>query len=92
MQTSSSVVPSMRLAASRVPSLLRSRRRLMLVAAIVPLTGSLALGWPWLVAAGIAPLLLSAAPCLAMCVLGLCTKDMSGLSCSTTPAQREIQQ
>ncbi|MFC4172860.1 hypothetical protein ACFOYU_12410 [Microvirga sp. GCM10011540] len=92
MQTSSPVVPSMHLAASRVPSLLRSRRRLMLVAAIVPLMGSLALGWPWLVAAGIAPLLLSAAPCLAMCVLGLCMKGMSGRSCSTTPAQRETQQ
>ena len=30
--------------------------------------------WGWLVAAGIAPLLLSAGPCLAMCALGLCMK------------------
>ena len=41
--------------------------------------GALALGlgayssWGWLVAAGIAPLLLTFAPCAAMCALGLCT-------------------
>ena len=29
--------------------------------------------WGWLVAAGIAPLLLTFAPCAAMCALGLCT-------------------
>jgi hypothetical protein len=28
--------------------------------------------WSWLVAIGIAPLLVSAAPCVAMCALGLC--------------------
>ena len=28
--------------------------------------------WGWLVAAGIAPLMLSAGPCIAMCALGLC--------------------
>ena len=29
-------------------------------------------GWGWLVAAGIAPLLLTLAPCAVMCALGLC--------------------
>ena len=33
--------------------------------------------WGWLVAAGIAPLLIGVAPCAAMCALGLC---MSGRS------------
>jgi hypothetical protein len=28
--------------------------------------------WSWLVAAGIAPVLLNAAPCALMCALGLC--------------------
>ena len=32
----------------------------------------LALNWSWLVAAGIAPLILGLAPCVAMCALGLC--------------------
>lgn len=38
--------------------------------------------WGWLVAAGIAPLLLTIAPCAAMCALGLCT--MGGKSKSPT--------
>jgi hypothetical protein len=29
--------------------------------------------WGWLVAAGLAPILLSVAPCVAMCALGMCT-------------------
>ena len=33
--------------------------------------------WGWLVAAGIASLLLSAGPCIAMCALGLCMKGGS---------------
>ena len=32
--------------------------------------------WGWLVAAGIAPILLAAAPCAAMCALGLCMSGM----------------
>ena len=43
--------------------------------------GALALGialnWSWLVAAGLAPILLGALPCLAMCVLGLCMSRMT---------------
>lgn|GEM_PF-3201501 len=34
--------------------------------------GSAALGWPWLVAIGIAPILLSLLPCALMCALGFC--------------------
>ena len=41
------------------------------------------------VAAGIAPLLLSALPCVAMCALGLCMRGMGGRSCSAdTTAQQ----
>ena len=36
--------------------------------------------WSWLVAIGVAPLLLSAAPCVAMCALGLCMHRMGGRS------------
>lgn len=57
-------------------------RRGMILAAALPATGAIALGWPWLVAVGAAPLLLSAAPCLAMCALGLCLKCGSGKTCS----------
>ena len=50
-------------------------RRTWLVFAAVMLAGGAALNWSWLVAAGIAPLLLAIAPCAAMCALGLCFKS-----------------
>ena len=43
-----------------------------IVAGTVLVAGGLALGWGWLVAAGLLPVLLSVLPCLAMCALGLC--------------------
>ena len=92
MQTSSPITPVVRPTASWGPSRLKSRRGLILAAATIPVAGSLALGWPWLVAAGIAPLLISVAPCLAMGALGLCMKGMAGQSCSTTPAQSGTHQ
>ena len=47
--------------------------RWILAALAVSLVGvGLAINWNWLVAAGIAPILLAVAPCLAMCALGLC--------------------
>jgi hypothetical protein len=42
-----------------------------------------ALNWSWLVAVGIAPLLLTMLPCAAMCAIGLCANKMLGGSCST---------
>lgn len=42
--------------------------------------------WSWLVAVGAAPLLLSVAPCVAMCGLGLCMSRMGGgRSCAAAP-------
>ncbi len=64
---------------------LGGRRGLLVLAAAVLVAG-LALNWRWLVAAGIAPLLLSALPCVAMCALGLCMNRMAGRSCSTDAA------
>ena len=43
-----------------------------------------ALNWSWLVAVGIAPLLLTVLPCAVMCGLGLCMNKMAGGSCSTS--------
>ena len=54
-----------------VRSWLRDRR--VLAGAGVAVAGSgLALGWNWLTAVGVAPLIVSVAPCLLMCALGLC--------------------
>jgi len=55
-----------------------------------------ALNWSWLVAVGIAPLLLAVLPCAVMCGLGLCINRMAGGSCATsaradTPAPEVAQ-
>jgi hypothetical protein len=42
----------------------------------------MALGWEWLTAVGIAPLLVAAAPCLIMCALGLCVMSKSNQAAS----------
>lgn len=60
-------------------------RGLVLLAAVA-LTAGAALNWSWLVAAGIAPLLLTALPCVAMCALGLCANKMKGKSCASDAA------
>ena len=47
-------------------------RRLLVVAGLAVIGTGLALGWGWLAAVGVAPLIVSAAPCLVMCALGVC--------------------
>ena len=42
----------------------------------------MAFNWSWLTAVGAAPIILSFAPCAAMCGLGLCMKGGAGGSCS----------
>jgi len=69
--TESAKVPLSRLGLSLVRYYLVNRWALLVLGAGVLLTG-IALNWGWLVAAGIAPILLSTLPCLVMCGLGLC--------------------
>lgn len=64
---------------------LGGRRGLIAAAAVVGIPG-LWVGWPWLVAAGIAPLLIALAPCAIMCGLGLCMNRMTGRNCSSDQA------
>jgi hypothetical protein len=61
---------------------LRGRRGIILAAVAIGVP-ALWIGWPWLVVAGIAPLLISFAPCAIMCALGLC---MMGKSCKSEAA------
>ncbi|ORE91776.1 hypothetical protein ATO13_19330 [Stappia sp. 22II-S9-Z10] len=49
-------------------------RRGLLIAALAVIAAGLALNWGWLTAVGAAPLILSLAPCAAMCALGLCMR------------------
>src|SRR3546814_9367292 len=67
---------------------LRGRRGLI-AAAVGLAVPALWLGWPWLVAIGIAPLLVAFAPCAIMCGLGLCmskARSTPGKGPPTMPA------
>jgi|APThiThiocy_ev2_2_1041544.scaffolds.fasta_scaffold03788_7 hypothetical protein len=68
--------PEPRESPGRLRRWLQGRHGLILLA-ILGLTLGVAFNWSWLVAIGVAPLLLSALPCLAMCALGLCMNRMS---------------
>jgi hypothetical protein len=67
---------------STIRHYLGGRRGLIAAGAAIVVAG-LAFNWTWLVAAGIAPLLLSVLPCVAMCALGLCMNRMTGRACPT---------
>ncbi|RWA75428.1 MAG: hypothetical protein EOQ28_10110 [Mesorhizobium sp.] len=54
----------------------------LIAAGVVIVVAGLAFNWSWLVAAGVAPVLLSLLPCAAMCALGLCMNRMTSHSSS----------
>ena len=59
-------------------------RRALIAVGIAAAGGGLTLNWSWLTAIGVAPILLSIAPCAAMCALGLCMpKMMDSGSCAS---------
>jgi hypothetical protein len=77
--------PPTRRFAQTVRTYLTGRRGLIALA-IVTLIAGAAFNWSWLVAVGIAPLLITALPCVAMCALGLCMNRMAGRKCSADAA------
>lgn len=67
-------------------------RRGWILLAIGALGVGAVLSWSWLVAIGIAPLLLAIAPCAAMCALGLCMNRAMGKSCSKSAGEADESQ
>jgi hypothetical protein len=47
-------------------------RRIAIALGLTAVAAGIALSWGWLTAIGVAPVLVAAAPCAAMCALGLC--------------------
>ena len=64
-------------------------RRTLTALAIVAIAGGLALNWSWLVAAGLAPLVLALLPCAAMCAVHLCMKPGGEGHCKKGAARDE---
>ena len=54
------------------------RPRVLLILATIAIVAGLVFNWNWLVAAGLAPILISTLPCLIMCVFGACMMCRSG--------------
>lgn len=72
-------------AGERVRSWLTSPRGLLLVG-IAVIAAGLALGWNWVVALGVAPIILAVAPCALMCALGMCMMGMGRKTANPTCA------
>lgn len=68
---------------------LGSRRLVLAGIALGVIGAGLAWQWSWLIAIGIAPLLVSVAPCVAMCALGLCM-GFRGSSAASGNAARKV--
>ncbi|SFE51961.1 hypothetical protein SAMN04488523_10812 [Sulfitobacter brevis] len=63
-----------------------SRRQTLMLVGFATIGGGSALNWDWLTAVGLAPLILSLAPCAAMCALGLCMRGGSASCAKNDPA------
>ena len=61
-------------------------RRGWLVLGGVAVAAGLAFNWGWLVTAGIAPILISVLPCVAMCAVGVCCMKKTASQSSADPA------
>lgn len=59
-----------------LPTWLRGMRGIVLGVGAVAVGGAVFGWWPWLVAIGVAPILLSLLPCAVMCAFGLCMMRM----------------
>jgi hypothetical protein len=57
-------------------------RRGLIIGGIVVVAAGLALGWNWLTEIGVAPVILSLAPCAAMCAVGACAMMRGNASCA----------
>ena len=66
-----------------------SSRWALVISGTAVVVAGLALGWNWLTVVGLAPLILSLAPCAIMCALGLC---MMSRSSSSKVTQSSVEQ
>ncbi|HZF36892.1 MAG TPA: hypothetical protein VE914_24080 [Candidatus Angelobacter sp.] len=74
----------------RLRTRLGTRGLVILGAAVIAV--GLALNWSWLIAIGVAPLLLTVLPCVAMCALGVCMMPKGEKSSGNQPASDDVHQ
>ncbi len=78
-----STAPRLTARLSRNYSFLRSWR-FWVATSIIALIAVAAFSWNWLIAIGLAPLLITLLPCGVTCALGLCMKKKAGPACHGT--------
>ncbi len=79
-------------AATRIvsrPKLWLGRRSVLLLIGSAAVLAGAFFSWDWLVALGVAPLLLGVLPCVAMCALGLCMSHANRRACAKDDASPE---
>lgn len=76
METTKAGEPSLAVIVTKLARHYLGGRRGLIVLGILAVGAAMVLNWGWLVAVGIAPLLLALAPCAAMCALGLCANKL----------------
>jgi hypothetical protein len=67
-----------------------SRLGLLSIGGVVVVAG-IGLNWGWLVAIGVAPLIVGMLPCAAMCALGLCMMQMGRNGSVPAPSNESAQ-
>jgi hypothetical protein len=60
-----------------VPRSFARDRRVLIAAGVLALVLGAAFNWSWLIAVGVAPVLLAVLPCAAMCAVGVCAMSMN---------------
>lgn len=77
--TTNEVPTSQKISAAvrRIPG----KRQVLIGVGIASVIAGSVIGWPWIVAAGLVPVLLSVLPCVVMCALGMCAMRTGQKSC-----------
>jgi hypothetical protein len=63
----------------------------LLAVAAAAIVAGFAFNWSWLVAVGVAPLIIGVLPCAAMCALGLCMMGMGRKGAAPGPSNDAAQ-
>lgn len=90
VETTKAGEPSLAVIVTKLARHYLGGRRGLIVLGVLAVGAAMVLNWGWLVAVGIAPLLLALAPCAAMCALGLCANKL-GARAKGSEAAKDVK-
>ncbi len=67
-------------------------RRILIAIAAALFTAAIVFNWQWLVAAGLASLIVGVLPCVAMCAVGVCAMGRGNAACGKNETGKEANQ